>query len=59
MVGIVSLTDLLSSNKASQSILDTAHVAVFFMSISPLYVDIHHHLDNDLDNIFELVFFQI
>ncbi|MBT3853039.1 hypothetical protein HOF65_03440 [bacterium] len=49
----------MSNNNASQSILDTAQTALGFISINHLYVDIHHHLDNDLDNIFDEVFFQI
>ncbi|MBT5491612.1 hypothetical protein HOK00_04835, partial [bacterium] len=57
--GTVSDIDLLSNNNASQSILDTAQTALGFISINHLYVDIHHHLDNDLDNIFDEVFFQI
>jgi hypothetical protein len=57
--GIVSLTDLLSNNNASQSILDTAQIAHSLMSTKPLYVDIPPHLDSDFDKRFDEVFFQI
>jgi hypothetical protein len=59
MTGIVSDIDISSNNNASQSILETAPVADFFISINPLYVDFPHPFDNDFDNIFELVFFHI
>jgi hypothetical protein len=55
----VSETDKLSSNNASQSIFDTAHIADGFMSINHLYVEIQPHLDNDLDNILLDVFFHM
>jgi hypothetical protein len=55
----VSDTDLLSSNRASHSIFDTAPVAPGLISTKPLYVEIHPPLEIDFDTIFEEEFFPI
>jgi hypothetical protein len=59
MSGIALLVDKSSIISQSQSIFDTLQIADFFISTSPLYVDIPPDLLIDFETIFDEVFFPI